>query len=84
MPPKFAHRGEERRRFLPLHPVTGAGDDGVFRHAGLEAALSSNFSASAVDGVAVSSDGLMGDIHGSAEYKAALIKAMTKKAVAAI
>ncbi len=63
--------------------VTGAGADGVFRHAGLEAALSADFSAEAVDGVEVSSDGLMSDIHGSAEYRAHLVKVMAKRAVAA-
>lgn len=63
--------------------VTGAGDEGVFRHAGLEAALSANWSAEAVDGVDVSPDGLMSDIHGDAAYRANLIKVMTKRAVAA-
>lgn len=63
--------------------VTGAGEDGVFRHEGLEAALSANWSADAIDAVDVSGDGLMSDIHGSAEYRANLIKVMAKRAVAA-
>ncbi len=63
--------------------VTGAGSDGVFRHAGLEAALSANFSADAVDGVDVSAEDLLSDMHGSAEYRANLIKVMAKRAVAA-
>ena len=63
--------------------ITGAGEDGVFRHEGLEAALSSDWSASAIDGVEVSADGLMSDIHGSAAYRANLIKVMAKRAVAA-
>lgn len=63
--------------------VTGAGDDGVFRHAGLETALASNWSADAVAGVDVSSDGLMSDIHGNAAYRANLIGVMAKKAVSA-
>lgn len=63
--------------------VTGSGDDGVFRHAGMEAALSGNWSASALDDIAVSSDGLMSDIHGSAAYRANLIKVMAKRAVEA-
>ncbi len=62
--------------------VTGAGSDGVFRHAGLEAALAADFSAEAADGVDVSSDNLMSDLHGSAEYRANLIRVMTKRAVA--
>lgn len=62
--------------------ITGAGDEGVFRHAGLEAALADDWSPEAVDGVEVSTDGLMSDIHGDAEYRANLIKVMTKRAVA--
>lgn len=61
--------------------VTGAGDDGVFRHDGLEAALSGNWSADAINGVDVSDDGLMNDIHASAAYRANLIKVMAKRAV---
>ena len=61
--------------------VTGAGDDGVFRCEEVESALSSDFSASALDGVTVSSGGLMGDIHASSEYRASLIVEMAKRAV---
>ncbi|MEM1272928.1 MAG: xanthine dehydrogenase family protein subunit M [Pseudomonadota bacterium] len=64
--------------------VTGAGESGVFRHAGIETALAADFSAQAVDGVSVSADGLLSDLHGDAEYRAALIKAMAKRAVEAI
>ncbi len=63
--------------------VTGAGESGVFRHAGLEAALTADWSADAVDGIEVSAEGLMSDIHGDAEYRANLIKVMAKRAVAA-
>ena len=63
--------------------VTGAGDDGVFRHKGLEAALNKKFASDALDGVAVSAKGLMSDMHASADYRAALIKVMAKRAVAA-
>jgi len=63
--------------------VTGAGDNGVFRATVLEQALASNFSASALDGTSVSDDGLMSDIHASAEYRAHLITTMAKRAVAA-
>ena len=63
--------------------VTGAGADGVFRHAGMEAALSADFSAAALDGVHVEADGLLSDIHGSAAYRANLVKVMAKRAVAA-
>ena len=63
--------------------VTGAGADGVFRHAGMEAALASNWSASVLDGVKVSEEGLLSDIHGSAAYRANLVKVMAQRAVAA-
>lgn len=62
--------------------VTGAGDDGVFRHDGLEAALSGDFSANAVEGVAVDASGMLNDIHGSADYRAHLVSVMAKRAVA--
>jgi carbon-monoxide dehydrogenase medium subunit len=63
--------------------VTGAGENGVFRHAGLEAALSSNFAPGAVEGVKITADGLLSDLHGDAAYRAHLIGVMAKRAVAA-
>lgn len=63
--------------------VTGAGEGGVFRHKGLEAALEKKFEAASVDAVKVDSKGLMGDMHATPEYRAALIKVMAKRAVAA-
>ncbi|WP_088280639.1 xanthine dehydrogenase family protein subunit M [Ideonella sp. A 288] len=62
--------------------VTGAGA-GVFRAKGLEAKLSGNWSAAALDGATVSADGLATDLHGSAEYRAALIPVLARRAVAA-
>ena len=62
--------------------VTGAGPC-VFRASDIEAALGSNFSPDAVEGVSVSADGLNSDIHASAEYRAHLITVMAKRAVAA-
>lgn len=62
--------------------VTGAGEDGVFRHAGLEIALGSDFSAQAARGVEISADGLLSDLHGSPEYRANLIGVMAARAVA--
>ncbi|MEM9473859.1 MAG: xanthine dehydrogenase family protein subunit M [Pseudomonadota bacterium] len=61
--------------------VTGAGADGVFRHDGLEAALGSDFSAGAVDGVSVAANGMLSDIHASAAYRAHLVGVMAKRAV---
>lgn len=63
--------------------VTGAGDDGVFRSKDIEAALSTNFEPSALEGVAVPAKDLMSDMHASADYRAALIVVMAKRAVAA-
>ncbi|MDB0014610.1 carbon monoxide dehydrogenase, partial [Alphaproteobacteria bacterium] len=63
--------------------VTGAGEDGVFRASNLEAALDANFSADAIADGTVSADGLMSDIHASAEYRAHLIGEMTRRAVTA-
>lgn len=63
--------------------VTGAGEVGVFRHKGLEAALGKTFDAASVDAVAVDAKGLMSDMHATAAYRAALIKVMAKRAVAA-
>ena len=63
--------------------VTGASEDGVFRWSEAEAALGSNFSASALDGLSVAADGMIGDLHGTPEYRAHLIGVMTRRAVAA-
>ena len=62
--------------------VTGAGNDGVFRHSGMEAALSANWSADAVAGQSVDPGDMIADLHGSAEYRANLVSVMAKRAVA--
>ena len=49
----------------------------------IEAALKSNWSADALDNVKVSADGLLSDIHGTADYRANLIKVMAQRAVTA-
>jgi carbon-monoxide dehydrogenase medium subunit len=61
--------------------VSGAGQNGVFRVPEMEQALKTNFAASALSGIKVPSSGLMSDMHGSAEYRAALIGAMAERAV---
>ncbi|MDQ2089717.1 FAD binding domain-containing protein [Marimonas arenosa] len=63
--------------------VTGASEDGVFRWSEAEAALGSNFSAGALDGMAPPADGMISDLHGSAAYRANLVGVMTRRAVAA-
>jgi carbon-monoxide dehydrogenase medium subunit len=63
--------------------VTGAGSDGVFRWAEAERALSDDFSPSALSGLAVDPAGMIGDLHGSAAYRANLVKVLTGRAVTA-
>ncbi len=63
---------------------TGANENGVTRHHGLEQALNADFSIASVEGVEVSDEGLMSDIHASAAYRANLIKVLTKRAVASL
>ena len=61
--------------------ITGAGN-GVFRHTGLEAALSQNFTPEAVKDVAIDASELNSDLHASAAYRAQLIRVQTQAAVA--
>lgn len=63
--------------------VTGASNDGVFRWKEAEAALSRSFSPDAVAGLTASDDDLIADLHGTAAYRANLIKVLTKRAAAA-
>ncbi|MFT6224136.1 MAG: carbon-monoxide dehydrogenase medium subunit [Paracoccaceae bacterium] len=63
--------------------VTGASNEGVYRWVAAEEALSANFAPAALDGLTVSSDDLISDLHGSADYRAHLVKVMTGRAVAA-
>jgi carbon-monoxide dehydrogenase medium subunit len=63
--------------------ATGASQSGVMRVPAIEAALKANWLASALDGVKISADGLMSDIHGASDYRANLIKVMAQRAVAA-
>src|SRR5258708_660188 len=62
--------------------ATGASQNGVMRVPAIEAALKANWSASALDGITISADGLIADIHGSSAYRANLIKVMAQRAVA--
>jgi carbon-monoxide dehydrogenase medium subunit len=61
--------------------ITGAGQDGVFRHAAMEQALAANWSADAIAGIVTPADGLNSDIHAGAEYRAHLIGVMARRAV---
>jgi aerobic carbon-monoxide dehydrogenase medium subunit len=61
--------------------ATGASQNGVMRVGAIEAALKANWSAAALDGITISAEGLMADIHGSSLYRANLIKVMAQRAV---
>ncbi|MEO0911892.1 MAG: FAD binding domain-containing protein [Pseudomonadota bacterium] len=63
--------------------VTGASEDGVFRWTEAEDALGAEYSAEALAGLTVDSDGMIGDIHGTPAYRAHLVAAMTRRAVLA-
>jgi carbon-monoxide dehydrogenase medium subunit len=63
--------------------VTGASNDGVFRWTEAEEALSANFSPDAINGLTVDAGDMIGDLHGTPEYRAHLVGVMTKRAVAA-
>ena len=63
--------------------VTGAGSDGVFRHAGMEQALAANWSPDALAGETVDVGAMLADIHGSSEYRANLVRVMARRAVIA-
>ena len=61
--------------------ITGAGP-GVFRWAAAETALTANFSAAAVAGIALEAEDLNTDIHASAEFRAHLAGVMLAQAIA--
>lgn len=62
--------------------VTGAGSEGVFRWTEAEELLSENFDGAAFDVAEINEAELLSDIHASANYRAALMCAMGKRAVA--
>lgn len=63
--------------------VTGAGQSGVFRWTAAEAALSADFRPESLAGVSLDADEMMADLHGSAEYRAQLVKTMARHAMVA-
>lgn len=60
--------------------VTGAGN-GVFRHKGLEEALTTSFTPESAAAVKIESGELNSDLHASAAYRANLISVFTQRAV---
>ncbi len=64
--------------------VTGASEEGVYRWTEAESALNDTPEASALDGLSVSPDGMIEDLHGTAAYRANLVGVLTKRAVTAL
>jgi carbon-monoxide dehydrogenase medium subunit len=62
--------------------VTGAGNKGVFRMTAMEKALAGNFAPAAIASVTVDPAGMLSDLHGSAAYRANLVKVMAERAIA--
>jgi carbon-monoxide dehydrogenase medium subunit len=61
--------------------ATGASQNGVMRVPAIEAALKANWSPAALDGIQISANGLLSDIHGTSDYRANLTKVMAQRAV---
>lgn len=70
-----------RRGDMVRVAVTGAGPS-VFRWGAAEAALTARFSADALDGVVLDADGLNGDMHADAEYRAHIVGVLARRAIA--
>jgi carbon-monoxide dehydrogenase medium subunit len=64
--------------------ITGAGNKGAFRETAFEKALSARLAPEALDPLDVDPAGMLSDIHGSAAYRANLVKVTAKRAVAAL
>ena len=63
--------------------VTGASEDGVFRWSEAEQALNKEFRTDALTDLDMSPLNMIADLHGTKEYRAHLVKVMTKRAIAA-
>lgn len=63
--------------------VTGAGQNGVFRHTAMEQALDKSFTPEALESIATDEDMMSADIHGSAAYRAHLVGVIARRAVQA-
>ncbi|MBN9147560.1 MULTISPECIES: xanthine dehydrogenase family protein subunit M [unclassified Nitrobacter] len=61
--------------------ATGASQNGVMRVRAIEAALNADWSPSALDAIGISDADMIADIHGSAAYRANLVKVMAQRAI---
>ena len=74
----------KRQQFASGVRVAVTGVKGsVFRATAIEAALNASFTAQAAQAVKLTTDGVNSDMHGSAEYRAAMVSVMAGRAVAA-
>ncbi len=62
--------------------VTGASNNGVFRHKLMEGALAKSWSADALKGIATDPNMMNSDIHAAADYRAHLVGVIAARAVA--
>lgn len=63
--------------------VTGASEDGVFRWSEAEEALNKEFRTDALMDLNITPLNMIADLHGTKEYRAHLVKVMTKRAIEA-
>ena len=63
--------------------VTGAAEEGVFRWTEAEAALNKEFRTDALMDLNINAMNMIGDLHGSKDYRAHLVKVMTRRAITA-
>ena len=61
--------------------VTGASENGVFRWKDAEEKLSYAFKIQNFDEISLAFDDFISDMHGSAEFRANLVRVLTKRAV---
>ncbi len=64
--------------------ATGAGQAGVFRVSEMETALAKDFSVKAIEGIGVSADDMIADMHAPGAYRAQLVGVLARRAVAAL
>ena len=64
--------------------VTGASEEGVFRWTEAEQALDHDFRSDALMDLNIAPANMIGDLHGSKDYRAHLVKVLTQRAVTAL